>query len=51
MGEVAELILMGFLCQQCGMPVDGDAFGFPRCCDSCDNSEVQLEKVETKKER
>jgi hypothetical protein len=35
MGEIADMILMGFMCQQCGMPIDGDATGYPRCCEDC----------------
>ena len=35
MGDNAEMIMMGFVCQICGMPIDGDATGFPRSCDHC----------------
>lgn len=45
MGEIADMILMGFICQQCGMPIDGDAIGFPRCCEECAQDE-KLEIIE-----
>jgi len=48
MGEHADMILMGFICQQCGMPVDGDAFGFPRCCDDCEDSREVKTNIEKK---
>jgi hypothetical protein len=49
MGEIAEMIMMGFICQQCGMPIeDGDGWGFPRCCDDC---EENLKKIEKNKEK
>ena len=35
MGDVAELILEGVLCEQCGEYV-GAAVGHPRLCTSCD---------------
>jgi hypothetical protein len=48
MGEIAEMIMMGFVCQQCGLPIDGDAWGFPRCCEECTDEEKT--KVESKLE-
>ena len=42
MGEIADMILMGFICQQCGMPIDEGATGFPRCCEDC----TQDDKIE-----
>ncbi len=36
MGEVAEMMLDGTLCQQCGTYIDhGQALGFPRSCSDC----------------
>jgi predicted Zn-ribbon and HTH transcriptional regulator len=35
MGEVAEMVVMGVLCHQCGMMVDGEAVGYPRLCEDC----------------
>jgi hypothetical protein len=34
----------------CGMPIDGDGWGFPRCCDECQHEE-QLKTGELQKER
>jgi hypothetical protein len=45
MGEIADMILMGFICQQCGMPIDGDAYGFPRCCEDCDDEVQESEEI------
>jgi predicted Zn-ribbon and HTH transcriptional regulator len=41
MGDIAEMILMGFLCQSCGMPIDDDAVGFPRCCEDCTSEKIE----------
>jgi hypothetical protein len=49
MGEIAEMIMMGFICQQCGMPIDGDGWGYPRCCDDCETEIKKLEKTQTEK--
>lgn len=35
MGEIAEMMLDGTLCEGCGVFLDGDADGFPRRCDDC----------------
>ncbi|MDR3100789.1 MAG: hypothetical protein LBV73_27465 [Paraburkholderia sp.] len=35
MGEYAELMLEGVLCEGCGMFIDDDAPGHPRHCDDC----------------
>lgn len=43
MGEIAEMILDGTLCQVCGGLVDGETPDFPRPCEDC--------KKETKKRR
>jgi hypothetical protein len=41
MGEIAEMIMMGYVCQHCGMPIDGDGWGFPRCCEECTDEEKE----------
>lgn len=52
MGEIAEMIMMGFICQQCGMPIDGDAWGYPRDCSDCNHVEQKPSgEPKTKKER
>lgn len=35
MGHVAEMILIGMFCEQCGSFMDGETPGFPRKCDDC----------------
>lgn len=36
MGEYAEMVIEGVLCQECHGVVDGDEAGFPRTCDECE---------------
>ncbi len=36
MGEIADMMLDGTLCECCGVYIDyGDADGFPRYCEGC----------------
>ena len=35
MAEVADMMLEGFLCQHCGVMIDGREPGFPRDCPAC----------------
>lgn len=35
MGDYADGILDGLVCEDCGEFIDGDAPGFPRLCDAC----------------
>ena len=36
MGDIAEAMLDGTLCEACGSYIDDDASGYPRyCCDAC----------------
>ena len=35
MGEIADMMLDGTLCEQCGEFIDDDG-GFPRLCASCE---------------
>lgn len=35
MGEYAEMMIDGALCQSCGAFIDGEATGVPRTCDDC----------------
>jgi len=41
MGDIADMMLDGELCEQCGEYL-GDAVGYPRCCDSCAKHEVRF---------
>lgn len=36
MGDIAELVLMGVLCQECGSAIDDDVTGYPRRCEDCE---------------
>lgn len=35
MGEIAEMMLDGTLCERCGGVVDGTTPGYPRLCSDC----------------
>lgn len=35
MGDAADAILDGTLCEACGVMVDGESPGYPRKCDGC----------------
>lgn len=35
MGEIADMMLDGTLCQGCGEFMDGDGLGLPRYCHGC----------------
>lgn len=37
MGDAAELILEGYICQQCSELIDGDDPGYPRSCEDCED--------------
>ncbi len=37
MGEAAEMVLDGLLCECCGMMIDGEELGYPRLCEDCEN--------------
>lgn len=40
MGEIAEMMLDGTLCQSCGAAVPGPSEGIPRRCKACRMSEL-----------
>lgn len=35
MGEIADMMLDGTLCEGCGEYLDGEGFGIPRYCNGC----------------
>jgi hypothetical protein len=35
MGDIAEMVLVGFLCIECGGFIDGCETGHPRECEGC----------------
>lgn len=36
MGEIADMVINGLLCQECGSYVDFEEPGYPRSCDDCE---------------
>lgn len=42
MGEVADMMLDGTLCHQCGAYIDEHSDGVPRLCDYCDPQEKSI---------
>ncbi len=37
MGEIADMMIEGFLCQYCGQAMDDhEEPGYPRTCDDCE---------------
>lgn len=43
MGEVAEMMIDGTLCQRCGTFLDGESPGFPRLCEDCQSDDLDGE--------
>lgn len=43
MGDIAEMMIMGILCEQCGCYIDNEITGFPRLCDDCENYNLSEE--------
>ena len=37
MGEIADAIINGLLCEQCGCLIDGEEPGYPRSCEECED--------------
>lgn len=37
MGEIAEAMVNGLFCEQCGALVDGKEVGYPRLCADCED--------------
>lgn len=37
MGEAADNLLSGLLCEECGVFIDGEEPGYPRLCEDCEN--------------
>lgn len=48
MGEIAEMILDGFLCDKCGGVVDDKETGYPRSCDDCKPKKKKKKKQSQK---
>lgn len=43
MGDMAEAILEGLLCQVCGELIDDDEPGYPRTCEACQGDDDNAE--------
>ena len=41
MGEIAEAMIDGLFCEQCGELIDGESVGYPRSCDQCSDTPRQ----------
>ena len=41
MGEIADAMLDGDLCEHCGVALDEEDFGYPRICPGCKLREQQ----------
>ena len=35
MGDVADMMIEGYLCERCGCCIDGEEPGYPRKCKAC----------------
>ncbi len=48
MGEIADMMLGGEMCEMCGVPLDGEGYGAPRYCSkSCARDRgASMEQVE-----
>lgn len=51
MGDIADMMIDGTLCEGCGVYMDGDGYGVPRRCPSCsrDDQPAPSAKVECPK--
>jgi hypothetical protein len=43
MGDVADMMLDGTLCECCGVYIDDEDGGFPRMCRSCESEGARVE--------
>ncbi len=39
MGEIAEMVFEGILCETCGVYIDDSNGGYPRKCEECEANE------------
>jgi hypothetical protein len=46
MGEVAEMMIDGTLCEQCGEFLDGESPGYPRSCTGCDPAQEREAEID-----
>lgn len=48
MGEIADMMIEGILCEQCGVFLEGEPPGYPRLCGDCEK-DVPVDRVEIHK--
>ena len=48
MGDMADDIIDGIFCEQCGVYL-GDAVGYPRTCSDCNDDEDEERNFDTKR--
>lgn len=36
MGDAAEMVLEGIVCEECGIYIDEEEFGHPQKCEDCE---------------
>ena len=46
MGDIADMVLDGTLCEQCGVLVDAEGPGHPRRCDGCEGADDEMDEDE-----
>lgn len=51
MGEIADMMLDGVLCQICGEYLGGDGSGFPMTCAACSREEKPKKRKKRKKKK
>ncbi|MFT8928500.1 MAG: hypothetical protein ABF969_04100 [Sporolactobacillus sp.] len=49
MGEIADMMLDGVLCEQCGCLIGGEETGYPRLCEDCAEEQRSKKKKRGKK--
>lgn len=47
MGEIADAMISGLFCEQCGCYIDGEEPGYPRQCAGCQRDDVDESEEET----
>lgn len=41
MGDIADMMIDGELCQLCGQLIEGEPPGYPRTCEDCHEEDLQ----------
>lgn len=51
MGDIADMVIEGILCESCGVYIEGDAPGYPRSCSDCILESMNLIEEEERNDR